>query len=88
MTDFGILSSTDTTVTIPAPSNPGVMTTEGQVFLPGVNLTVPAGSMATPGTATLSMLVTLPGGFPSTGIQIQVVANAGTQTAFSGVTLT
>lgn len=88
VTDIGILSSTDTTVTIPAPSNPGVITTEGQVFLPGVNLTVPAGSMATPGTATISMLVTLPGGFPSTGIQIQVVANAGTNTAFSGVTLT
>ena len=88
VTDIGILSSTDTSVTIPAPSNPGVMTTEGQVFLPGVNLTVPAGSMATPGTATISMLVTLPGGFPSVGIQIQVVANAGTNTAFSGVTLT
>jgi hypothetical protein len=34
------------------------------------------------------MLVTLPGTFPSVGIQIQLVANAGTNTAFSGVTLT
>ena len=88
VTDVGILSSTDTTVTIPAPSNPGVMTTEGQIFFAGVNLTVTAGSIGTPGTATISMLVTLPGNFPSVGIQIQLVAFAGAYTANSGLYLT
>jgi hypothetical protein len=86
--DATITASNTGEVATVVPVDPGNMTVQGQVGLIGSAVTVPAGSMATPGTARISMLVTLPGTFPSVGIQIQLVANAGTNTAFSGVTLT
>jgi hypothetical protein len=61
------------------------MTVEGQVGLPNTAATVPAGTMASPGTASIGMLLGFPGYFPTIGVQIQVVANCGANTAYSGV---
>ena len=43
--------------------------------------------MTTPGAATIDLLISLPGNFPSTGIQIQITANCGIYTAYSGAVL-
>ena len=83
--DAVVTSSTDTSVTVTVDADPGAMTVEGQVGLPNTAVTVPAGTMASPGTASIGMLLGFPGNFPTIGVQIQVVANCGANTAHSGV---
>ena len=87
VTDATIIASDSLTVTVAASANPGAMTVQGKVGFAGTALTVPAGSMTTPGAATIDLLISLPGNFPSTGIQIQITANCGIYTAYSGAVL-
>jgi hypothetical protein len=87
VTDAAIISSDDSTATIPTATNPGAMTTEGQTGLVSAAFTVPGGTLEDPGTATSSLIITVPGSIDTLGIQIAVEAYAGTNSTTYTLTL-
>ena len=83
-----IIASDNTSATVAASSNPGAMTTEGQAGLVAASFTVPPGTQSVPGTATSTLLITVPASLDTYGIQIQVQAWAGNNTNNYTLTLT
>ena len=88
VTDAAIIASDNTSATVGASANPGAMTTEGQAGLVAASFTVPPGTQSVPGTATSTLLITVPAGLDTYGIQIQVQAWAGNNTNNYTLTLT
>jgi hypothetical protein len=87
VTDATIIASDNTSATIEVSTNPGAMTTEGQAGLPGVAFTVPPGTLDTPGSYYIGLILTIPGSLDTLGIQIQVEAYAGNNTTEYTLTL-
>ena len=81
--DAAIISSTDTTVTISQPTDPGTMTAEGIAGIINNGLTVPAGTLANPGLASVLAFVEVGTMYTMPTPQIQVVASAGKNTTYS-----
>jgi hypothetical protein len=83
VTDAPILSNTDTTVTVASTNNPAAMTTAGIAAVIDIGLTVPAGTLASPGLASVLAFVEVGSTFTMPTPQIQVVASAGKNTTYS-----
>ena len=86
--DAAIISSTDTTVTISQPTDPGAMTTEGVAGIINNGLTVPAGTLTAPGTATVLAFIEVASAFTAPNPALQVVASAGKNTTYSIINTT
>jgi len=86
--DAAIISSTDTTVTISQPTDPGTMTAEGIAAIIDNNLTVPAQSGGSPGLASILAFVEVGTEYTMPTPQIQVVASAGKNTTYSIINTT
>ncbi|MGA2476239.1 MAG: hypothetical protein ABSF73_06425 [Terriglobia bacterium] len=83
VTDAPILSNTGTTVTVASTNNPAAMTTAGIAAVIDIGLTVPAGTLANPGLASVLAFVEVGTMYTMPTPQIQVVASAGKNTTYS-----
>ena len=83
VTDAPILSNTATTVTVASTNNPAAMTTAGIAAVIDIGLTVPAGTLASPGLASVLAFVEVGTMYTMPTPQIQVVASAGKNTTYS-----
>ena len=86
VTDAPILSNTATTVTVLSTNNPAAMTTAGIAAIIDNSVTVPAGTLGSPGLASVLAFVEVGSAYTMPTPQIQVVASAGKNTTYSIVT--
>jgi hypothetical protein len=83
VTDAPILSNTATTVTVLSTNNPAAMTTAGIAAIIDNSVTVPAGTLGSPGLASVLAFVEVGSAYTMPTPQIQAVANAGKNTTYS-----
>ena len=83
VTDAPILSNTATTVTVLSTNNPAAMTTAGIAAIIDNSVTVPAGTLSSPGLASVLTFVEVGSEYTMPTPQIQVVASAGKNTTYS-----
>ena len=83
VTDAPILSNTATTVTVLSTNNPAAMTTAGIAAIIDNSVTVPAGTLGSPGLASVLAFVEVGSAYTMPTPQIQVVASAGKNTTYS-----
>jgi hypothetical protein len=83
LTDAPILSNTATTVTVLSTNNPAAMTTAGLAAVIDNTLTVPAGTLDSPGTASILAFIEVAAAYTSPAPQIQIVASAGKNTTYA-----
>jgi hypothetical protein len=88
VTDAEIVSNTDTFVCIQKKYNIGAMTTAGIAAIIDNALTVPAGTLTDPGTATVLAFFEVANGFTAPNPSIQIVASANKNTTYSIVNTT
>lgn len=88
VTDAPILSNTATTVTVLSTNNPAAMTTAGIAAIIDNSVTVPAGTLGSPGLASVLAFVEVGAMYTMPTPQIQVVASAGNNATYSIVTTT
>ena len=88
LTDAEIVSNTATTVTVASTNNPAAMTTAGIAGIIDNALTVPAGTMGSPGLASCVAFIECGPTFSAPNPQLQIVASAGKNTTYSIVTTT
>ena len=88
LTDAEIVSNTATTVTVASTNNPAAMTTAGIAGIIDNALTVPAGTMGSPGLASCVAFIECGPTFSAPNPQLQIVASAGNNTTYSIVTTT
>jgi hypothetical protein len=78
-----IISNDASTVTVSSTNNPNPMTTEGIAAVIDSSVTVPGGSIGTPGTATVYLYVTSAATLTNTLTTFQVEVSAGNYTTYS-----
>ena len=88
VTDAVIVSNDGTKVGVQAPLHHGVMTTAGIAAIINNALTVPAGTLTDPGTATVLAFFEVAAVFTAPTPQIQIVASANKNTTYSIVNTT
>jgi hypothetical protein len=88
VTDAVIVSNDGTKVGVQAPLHHGVMTTAGIAAIINNALTVPAGTLTDPGTATVLAFFEVAAVFTAPNPSIQIVASANKNTTYSIVNTT
>jgi hypothetical protein len=83
VTDAPILSNTGATVTVLSTNNPAAMTAAGIAAVINNGLTVPAGTIASPGAASILAFIEVGSAYTAPTPQIQIVASAGSNTTYS-----
>ena len=83
VTDAPILSNTATTVTVLSTNNPAAMTTADIAAIIDNSVTVPAGTLGSPGLASVLAFVEVGSAYTMPTPQIQIVASAGKNTTYS-----
>jgi hypothetical protein len=86
VTDAVIVSNDGTKVGVQAPLHHGVMTTAGIAAIIDNSVTVPAGTLGSPGLASVLAFVEVGSAYTMPTPQIQVIASAGKNTTYSIVT--
>lgn len=85
VTDAPILSNDATSVTVNNTTNPGAMTAVGIAGVIDNNVTVPAGTMVSPGTASVTVFVKTVAALTKTLRPTQIEASSGINTSYSVV---
>jgi len=81
--DAPVIGNTATSVTVLSNNNPAAMTTAGIAAIIGNNLTVPAGTLLAPGTASTIAFIEVGATFTMPNPAIQIVASCGNNSTYS-----